>query len=167
MDSLSSTICRASAKRGEKRRRMVALVLFEWRKESYRLCFVWRVFLCEVRCRGTVCFEVVGAGVWAWTACESGSCFDLYSRNFCTFSKNSLLFLSHLISFISSDSDSGPRSEARTNNNISLSILPHSLSLDQHRHVSEQAALLDRALPPLLRTRARRAHTPPRLGHRR
>ena len=59
---------------------MVALVLFECRKESYRLCFVWRVFLCEVRCRGTVCFEVVGAGVWAWTACESGSCFDLYSR---------------------------------------------------------------------------------------
>ena len=60
---------------------VVALVLFEWRKESYRLCFVWRVFVCEVRCRGTVCFEVVGAGVWAWTACESGSCFDLYSRN--------------------------------------------------------------------------------------
>ena len=59
---------------------VVALVLFEWRKESYRLCFVWRVFLCEVRCRGTVCFEVVGAGVWAWTACESGRCFDLYSR---------------------------------------------------------------------------------------
>ena len=26
------------------------------------------------------------------------------------------------------------------------SILPHSLSLDQHRHVREQAALLDRAL---------------------
>ena len=72
---------------------MVALVLFEWRKESYRLCFVWRVFVCEVRCRGTVCFEVVGAGVWAWTACESGRCFDLYSRNH----KNNLLhFLDQL-----------------------------------------------------------------------